>query len=253
MSLAQYVDLTKTLTQKEIKIRYKSNFLGYFWSLVNPLASATIIYLVIQVILRVEMENYVAFLIVGLFSWQWFYNYFVGSCTAFLSNSSLIKKCVFPRFVLPIALNLQDTFHNAISIPIILGFVGFHHLPIGPATLLGILTVIPAQFLLSLGFGLVLSSANLFLRDVERIAIILLNMMLYVSPILYPIALVPEPYRGLMWINPMTPVLEVWRGVFLDGVVRWSSVGAAYAYAAIAVMFGAWVYRRLSSRFAEAI
>jgi lipopolysaccharide transport system permease protein len=253
MSLAQYVDLTVTLTQKEIKIRYKSNFLGYFWSLVNPLASAIIIFLVIQVILRVEMENYVVFLIIGLFAWQWFNNYLVGSCAVFLSNASLIKKCVFPRFVLPIALDLQDTFHYAMSIPIVLGFVAYHHLPIGSATLLGILAVIPAQFLLLLGFGLILSSANLFLRDVERIVMILLNMMFYLSPVLYPIVLVPEPYRKLMWINPMTPILEAWRGVFLDGVVRWSSVGVAYAYAAIAVMLGVWAYRRLSSRFAEAI
>jgi lipopolysaccharide transport system permease protein len=253
MSLAQYVDLTVTLTQKEIKIRYKSNFLGYFWSLVNPLASAIVIFLVIQVILRVEMENYVVFLIIGLFAWQWLNNYLVGSCGVFLSNASFIKKCVFPRFVLPIALNLQDTFHYVMSIPIILGFVAYHHLPIGPTTLLGILTVIPAQFLLLLGFGLILSSANLFLRDVERIVMILLNMMFYLSPVLYPIVLVPEPYRKLLWINPMTPILEAWRGVFLDGVVRWSSVGVAYAWAAIAVMLGVYVYRRLSSRFAEAI
>jgi homopolymeric O-antigen transport system permease protein len=252
-SVAQYVDLTVTLTQKEIKIRYKNNFLGYFWSLVNPLASAMIIFLAIQVILHVEMENYVVFLITGLFAWQWFNNYLIGSCTVFLSNSSLIKKCLFPRFVLPIALNLQDTFHYAMSIPFILGFVIYHHLPIGPATLLGILAVMPAQFLLLLGFGLILSSANLFLRDIERIVMILLNMMFYVSPILYPIDLVPEPYRVLLWLNPMTSILEAWHGIFLDGTLRWNSIAVAYVYAAIALFFGILVYRSLSSRFAEAI
>jgi len=252
-SLAQYVDLTVTLTQKEIKIRYKNNFLGYFWSLVNPLASAIIIFLAIQVILHVKMDNYVVFLITGLFAWQWFNNYLVGSCTVFMSNSSLIKKCVFPRFVLPIALNLQDTFHYAMSIPFVLGLVAYHHLPIRPATLLGILTVIPAQFLLVLGFGLILSSANVFLRDIERIVMILLNMMFYLSPILYPVVLVPEPYRMLMWINPMTSVLEAWRGVFLDGAIHWNSIAVAYAYAVIAIISGACVYRWLSPRFAEAV
>jgi lipopolysaccharide transport system permease protein len=251
--LAQYVDLAATLTQKEIKIRYKNNFLGYFWSLVNPLASAIIIFLAIQVILRVEMENYVVFLITGLFAWQWFNNYLIGSCTVFLSNASLIKKCPFPRFVLPIALNLQDAFHYAMSIPFILAFVIYHHLPIGPGTLLGTVAVIPAQFLLLLGFGLILSSVNLFLRDVERIVMILLNMMFYVSPILYPIDLVPDPYKMLMWINPMTSVLEAWRGVYLEAAVRWDSIGVAYMYAAIALISGISVYRRLSSRFAEAI
>jgi homopolymeric O-antigen transport system permease protein len=253
MSLAQYIDLTVTLTQKEIKIRYKSNFLGYFWSITNPLASAIIIFLVIRVVLRVEIENYAVFLVAGLFAWQWFNNYLVGSCSVFLSNASLIKKCVFPRFVLPIALDLQDTLHYAMSIPIVLGFVAYHGLPIGAATLLGILAVIPAQFLLLLGFGLILSSANIFLRDVERIVMILLNIMFYLSPVLYPVVLVPKPYQKLMWLNPMTPILEAWHSVFLNGVVSWSTVGVAYVYAAIAVLLGVLVFRRLSPRFAEAI
>jgi lipopolysaccharide transport system permease protein len=252
-SFLRLVDLTVTLTQKEIKIRYKSNFLGYFWSLVNPIVSALIIYLAIQIILRVEMENYIAFLVTGLFAWQWFNNYLVGSCTVFLSNSSLIKKCVFPRAVLPIALNLQDTFHYAVSIPIIVGFVVYYHLPISIWTFVGIITILPGQFLLLLGLGLALSSTNLFLRDVERIVMILLNMMFYVSPVLYPIALVPETYRALIWMNPMTSVLEAWRGAFLHAAVDWNSIAAVYAYAAVAITCGTWVYRQLSPRFAEAV
>src|SRR5262245_35967754 len=252
-SLAQYVDPALTLTQKEIKIRYKSNLLGYFWSVANPLASAIIFYLAVQVFLRVEIENYIVFLIIGLFAWQWFSNYMVGSCTIFLSNGSLIKKSVFPRFVLPIALNLQDAFHYAMSVPVIFAFLVYHNIPIGPATVLGACVVIPAQFLLLLGFGFALSSINLFLRDVERILVILLNMMLFLSPVIYPIDRVPEPYQELIWMNPMTPIIEAWRGIFLREAIRWDHVGLAYVYAVIAMALGLWVYRRLSWRFAEVI
>jgi lipopolysaccharide transport system permease protein len=252
-SVAQYVDLILTLTQKEIKIRYKNNLLGYFWSLANPLASATIFYLAIQVFLRVEIEHYVVFLIVGLFAWQWFSNYLIGSCTIFLSNGSLIKKSVFPRFVMPIALDLQDAFHYAMSVPVIIGFLAYYHIPMGPVTLFGPLVVMPAQFLLLLGLGLALSSINLFLRDVERILIILLNMMFYLSPVIYPIDRVPAPYQKLIWINPMTPIIEAWRGIFFETAMRWNEIGLAYAYAFIAMTFGIYVYRRLSWRFAEVL
>jgi lipopolysaccharide transport system permease protein len=82
---------------------------------------------------------------------------------------------------------------------------------------------------------------------------ILLNMMFYVSPVLYPIALVPETYRVLIWMNPMTSALEAWRGVFLQGALDWNSIGVVYAYAALSTALGGWVYRRLSPRFAETV
>ena len=252
-SLARYVDLILTLTQKEIKIRYKSNVLGYFWSLANPLANAVVFYLAIQVFLRVEIDNYVIFLIIGLFAWQWFNNYLVGSCTIFLANASLIKKTVFPRFVLPVALNLQDAFHFAMSIPIIVGLLLYHNIPLHLGTLIGSFVVIPAQFMFLLGLGLVLSSVNLFLRDVERILMILLNMMFFLSPVIYPIDRVPEAYQKFVWMNPMTPIIEAWRGIFLEATVRWDYVGLAYMNAVIAMLLGTWAYRRLSWRFAEAL
>ena len=77
-SAVRYIDLVLTLTQKEIKVRYKSNLLGYFWSIANPLASAIVYYLAVQVFLRVQIDNYIVFLIVGLFSWQWFNNYLLS-------------------------------------------------------------------------------------------------------------------------------------------------------------------------------
>src|ERR1700736_131863 len=115
---AQYFDLILTLAQKEIKVRYKNNVLGYLWSLANPLASALVFYFAIQVVFKSSVPNYPLFLIIGLFTWQWFNNYLVGACGVFLANGSLIKKSVFPRSVLPIALNLQDAFHFMMSIPV---------------------------------------------------------------------------------------------------------------------------------------
>lgn len=252
-SLNQYLDLILTLAHKEVKVRYKNNVLGYLWSIANPLASALVFYFALQVIMRSNVENYVVFLIIGLFTWQWFSNYLMGTCGIFLANGSLIKKSVFPRFVLPVALDLQDTFHFVMSVPVTIGFMIAYHLPLGWTIIPGILIILPAQYLLLLGFGLAISSANLFFRDMERILGIGLNMMFYLSPVIYPIDRVPDQYRPFLHFNPMTSLIEAWRSLFMKSVIDWGNIGIAYLYAAVAMAIGIFVYRRLVHRFAEVI
>ena len=252
-SIAHYFELIMILAQKEVKVRYKNNVLGYFWSLANPLASALVFYFAMQVIFKSSISDYPLFLIIGLFTWQWFNNYLIGACGVFLLNASLIKKSVFPRSVLPIALDIQDTFHFAMSIPITLAFMYFYDLPFGLSIIAGAVLLIPAQFLLLLGIGLALSSINLFFRDMERILGIALNMLMYLSPVIFPIDRVPAPYGSWMQFNPMTPLIEAWRGVFLSNTLQWDNIELAYFNAAVALLVGTLVYRRLVHGFAEVI
>jgi lipopolysaccharide transport system permease protein len=252
-SVSRYFDLILTLAHKEVKVRYKNNVLGYLWSLANPLASALVFYFALQVIFRSSVPNYPLFLIIGLFTWQWFSNYLIGASNVFIANGSLIKKSVFPRSVLPIALDIQDAFHFVMSIPITICFMYFYDVPIGSSIVVGMLLLIPAQFFLLLGIGLAISSINLFFRDMERILTIALNMMMYLSPVIFPIERVPPPYNEWMTLNPMTPLIEAWRGVFLANEVQWGNIGLTYLYAAIALAIGTWVYRKLVHGFAEVI
>jgi lipopolysaccharide transport system permease protein len=252
-SVAHYFDLITILAHKEVKVRYKNNVLGYLWSLANPLAFALVFYFAMQIIFRSSIPDYPLFLIIGLFTWQWFSNYLIGACGIFIANASLIKKSIFPRSVLPIALNLQDTFHYAMSIPITLVFMYFYGVPFGLNILAGTLLLIPAQFFLLLGIGLAVSSINLFFRDMERILVIVLNLTMYLSPVIFPINRVPAPYGLWMQFNPMTPLIEAWRAVFLSNTLQWQNIRLAYLYAAVALLIGTLVYRRLVNRFAEVI
>lgn len=111
----------------------------------------------------------------------------------------------------------------------------------------------PAQFLFLLGIGLAVSSINLFFRDMERILAIGLNMMFYLSPVIFPIDRVPAPYSSAIYLNPMTPIIEAWRGMFLKNTLQWDNIGLAYLYAGIAMAIGIFVYRKLVYRFAEVI
>jgi len=122
-------DLLYELTKKELKVRYKSSVLGYFWSLLNPIAMAMIFYLAFKVVLNVRGRltstdwPFALFLITGLFPWQWFANS-VSACTnVYVSNASLIRKVSFNRELLPLATVMNDLIHFVISIPVILAFL----------------------------------------------------------------------------------------------------------------------------------
>src|SRR4030042_1176813 len=106
--IQHYIDLITILTQKEMKVRYKSTFFGYIWSIAHPLAFAFVFFMAFKVVMRIQMEGYAVFLIAGLFPWQWFSNSVNASPMVFLSNASIIKKVNFPRDIIPFAIVLQD-------------------------------------------------------------------------------------------------------------------------------------------------
>lgn len=110
-SLGYLWDLATVITQKELKVRYKSSFFGYLWSIANPLLFAMIYYFIFKLVMRVQIPNYTVFLITGLFPWQWFANSANNSLFSFISNSQIIKKTVFPRSVIPFSNVLMECLH----------------------------------------------------------------------------------------------------------------------------------------------
>ena len=107
----RYRDLISELLRKELRVRYKHLSLGYLWSLANPLAYATLYYIVFAMIMKVKTPNYPVFLIVSLFPWQWLNNSILVGPMTFYGNAGLIKKSMFPRFLIPLVVVLQDLIH----------------------------------------------------------------------------------------------------------------------------------------------
>ena len=169
MRYQQILDLIYILTLKEIKTKYKNNVLGYFWSLANPLAYATIFYFVFSIALRFNIENYALFLICALFPWQWISNSSVSSANVYLNNSSLIKKAVFPRYIIPVASCLQEGFHFLMTIPVILVFMLIYGVHIDKMLIIGVPLLMVIQYMMVLGLSLMIGTANVFFRDMAYI------------------------------------------------------------------------------------
>lgn len=253
MKLTQIRDLIYILTLKEIKTRYKNNVLGYFWSLANPLAYATIFYFAFGVIFRFKVENYALFLICGLFPWQWLSNSAVTSANIFLNNRNLIKKAIFPRYILPIASCLQEGFHFVMTIPVIMFFMLIYGVEIDTVLFLGVPLLIVAQFIMVVGLSLIIGTLNVFFRDINYMVQVFFQMLFYLTPILYPLSRIPEEYLGYMLLNPFTPIILCWKDLFLNGVLDLEYVARAMMNSSVCLFFGVMIYRKLSWKFAEAM
>lgn len=251
--LNRYVDIVLALTQKELRVRYKNYALGYLWSLAQPLAFAGVFYFAFKIVMRVSVENFVFFLLAGLFPWQWFSNSISQSPLFFLNNASIIKKVAFPRHAVVVSCILQDAIHFLFSIPIIaLVALSYGKYPTF-IWVVGVPVIMIIQMLFMVGAGLILGSINMFFRDLERLTALFMMLLFYFTPIVYSEAQIPARFHRYLFLNPAVSFTVAWRRLFMEGLLDFTALGWMLLHAGVVVIIGTILYRRLAPRFAEAI
>lgn len=252
-TLERVRDLLLILVEKEIKVRYKNSWLGYAWSIANPLFFAIVYCVAFGFVMRVQIPNYPLFLIAGLFPWQWIANSMNGAPLVFLANAILIKRVQFPRYVLVMATVLNDGLHFVLSIPIIAGFLFYYGLAPSWSWVVGIPILVVVQCLTVLGIALTIASLNLFFRDLDRLTSLLVTMLFFLTPIAYSGEMIPPEYRSIWYLNPVAPVVMSWQQLLLGGRLDWPLIGFSVVDAGAAIGLAAAVYAKLSPRFAEVV
>ena len=254
--LQHYWDLLYVITRKEIQVKYKGSLLGYLWSVAHPLALAVIFYYAFKIVIRLSVDPYPyqLFLICGLFPWQWFSNSVTASPFIFISNASIIKKVNFPRNIIPLATILNDMIHFILTIPVIVVFMIFHGYSPSLSWIYGIPLLLLIQLLGTYGVVMIIASFNLFLRDLERITVLLITFAFYLTPIIYPASKVPGQYRTFLFLlNPLASLLVSWRMLFLEGKTDPFHLSLSFTSALLIAVVGHLVFRKLSWKFAEVI
>lgn len=261
-------ELLVNLTLRELRSKYKRSVLGWAWSLANPLASMLIFTIVFAVFLKVEppvgnpsgLHNFALFLLCGLLPWNFFANSVSGSIGVIIGNASLVKKVYFPRSLLVFASVGSATVSFLIELAVLgvaLLIAGSFVLPWVPVLL--VLLAIMVVFVS--GVSLIFSAANVYLRDVQHLVGVALQVWFYATPVVYPISLVPEhlelagwsvPVRFLYGFNPLVRFVEAIRDTIYDR--RFPAFGDfSYLLAVSAFVFvaGLAVFSRLERRMAE--
>lgn len=252
-NLYNYRELLKSNVKKEIRGKYKGSFLGILWSFVNPLLQVAVYAIVFPYIMRIQTENYLIYLIIGIIPWTFFTTVINQGMITIRMNAGIIKKVYFPREILPISVALSGLINFLISCIIIVLFCLFGGVGITwHIVLLPFIAII--QFVLTLGIVFALSAINIYIKDTEYIIAFILNMLFYATPILYEAVLFPEKIRWILYLNPMTQVVLAYRDIFLYHQVPELS-GIIYLIIVTIIIFvlGLFIFRKLEKGFAEEV
>ena len=251
--LYQYRELLKTNVQKEIRGKYKGSFLGVLWSFLNPLLMVLVYALVFPYIMRTNVDNYLVYLITGVIPWNFFTTCITTGCNCVWINGGIIKKVYFPREILPISVVAAGLINFLISCVIILLFVLFGGIGFS-IQLLWLPLIAIIQSALSLGLLFILSAINVYVRDIEYLVGFLLNLLFYATPILYTADMFPESIRWVLYLNPMTTIIESYRNIFYyQQSPALTSLMIVFMVSFIILIIGYLIFKKLERGFAEEV
>jgi lipopolysaccharide transport system permease protein len=254
-----YRELLYFLVWRDIKVRYKQTLLGVVWVILQPLASMIIFSVLFGVLLQVDSGEvpYPVFAFAGLLPWSYFSQALTRSSTSVVNSSHLVTKIYFPRLVIPLSGILSSLVDFGIAFCVLAGLMVVYG--IVPTTSL---VVLPALILLAmvtaLGFGLWLSALNVRYRDVNYLVPFMIQIWMYLTPVVYGSDLIPERYRFLLSLNPMTGVVEGFRWALLGpsavgGYLSAPLIGISVAISLMVLVSGAFFFRSTEQLFADIV
>jgi lipopolysaccharide transport system permease protein len=243
--LHSYRVLIQILVVRDLKARYRGSTLGLLWTLLNPLLHMAIYALVFSVYIRNEMERYPAFLLCGILPWTWLSSALFMGTTAIIEGGSMLKKVFFPPQVLPTVTVIATFINFLLSLPLLFGVLLLFGVTFG-WSLLALPLVMIAQFALTLGLTLIISALSVRYRDIPPILGHVLMFWFFLTPIIYPVTSVPERFRTLLSLNPVTPFFVAYQEALLyNRLVSWEAFGAMLCLGAVALLVGVLVFERL--------
>ncbi|MEH1981779.1 ABC transporter permease [Nostoc sp.] len=256
-------DLLRTLVKRDLEARYKGSILGNLWPLLNQLSQLLIYTYVFSVVLKVKLslkslpENNFTFglwLFAGLLPWLAFSGGLMQSANSVVAQKNLVKKVVFPLELLPLVPILSTFIESSFGLIMLILFVAVNTHTLHP-TLALLPLVWLTQLLLTTGLGYLVSGLTVFLRDIPQTLAVVLNIWMYLTPIIYPASAIPEEWRSVVfWLNPMTAIVEVYRDLILVGKVEhWGEWGISSIIAFVMFCCGFYVYKRLRTAFADVL
>lgn len=249
-------ELLGFLTWRDIRVRYKQTVLGSLWAVLQPVVAMCVFTVFFHRVAGIAPEGdvpYPLWSFAGLLPWTLFSQSVIRSAASLVSNPELVTKVHFPRLIIPTAAVLSACFDFVLGFVVYLGFMVYYGRVPGPTVVflpLALLVVVAA----ALGVGLWLAAINVKYRDVRHVVPFLVQMWLFVSPVVYPSSAVGEGYRTLYSLNPMVGVIDGFRWCLLGigdgpGPAIWTSGGVTVAV----LVSGAYFFRRMEASFADVV
>ena len=247
-------ELLYFLTWRDVKVRYKQTSLGVAWAVLQPLLTMLIFTLFFGRLAGVPSDNvpYPIFAYAGLLPWTFFANAITNSGNSLVGSANLITKVYFPRMIIPGAAVAAGLVDFAIAFVILVFLMFYYGVAIGWGLLM-FLPLVLLTTLLAAGMGMWLSGLNVKYRDVRFALPFLIQLWMFVSPVIYPTSFLPAKFRWFLALNPMTGIIEGMRASLFGLPFSWTSLAISVGITLALLLYSSYSFRRMEKSFADIV
>ncbi|MBF1227972.1 ABC transporter permease [Haemophilus parainfluenzae] len=250
IELLHYKELLRQLVIKDIKLKYRRSYLGYIWSILNPLLMMTVLVIVFSQLFRFDIPNFAVYLLSGQVLFSFLSEATTMAVSSIVGNAPLLKKTYVPKYIFTISKvtsSLVNLLFSLVALVLVMIFtqVSFTW------NILWFPVVLLEVYVFSLGVSLILAATAVFFRDIQYLWGVFISIWMYLTPIIYPVSIISEEYRW--WydnLNPMYGYVTQFRDVVLNGnplPLEWLTQGFIVAFAFLFI--GYWVFKRKQNQF----
>jgi len=247
-------ELLLFLVWRDVKIRYKQTALGVAWAVIQPLFAMLVFSIFFSRLADPGPGGvpYSLFAFAGLLLWMFFANAITNSGNSVVANTNLVTKVYFPRLIIPLAPVLASLIDLAIGSAVLIGLMGYYRVAPGAGVLL-CPVLVGLVVVLAMGVGSLLAGLNVKYRDIRHALPFVVQLWMFLTPIIYPPSLVPDQWRWLLALNPMTGFVQGIRASLFNERLAWGEIGIALVVTMVVLAAALLVFRRAERDFADTI
>lgn len=254
--LLHYKELLGVFIWRNIKVRYKQTAIGVVWAVLQPFLTMVVFSVFFGRLAKVPSDGvpYPVFVFAGLLFWNLFSSSLTNASNSMVESSGMIQKIYFPRLILPLSAILTPMIDFAISFGVLLGVMAwFQYIPGWHGIVL--LPIFMGMTIFSvLGLGLWLCSLNVKYRDVRHALPFFIQILLFLTPVIYPVSIIPQKLQWIAYLNPMTGVITAARASILgNNSVDWTLLAISFIVSIGLLLFGLWYFKKTEQFFADII
>lgn len=256
----RYFDLIRELAITDFKLKYQGSVAGYLWSLAKPLMIFGVLYLVFNVFVKIgsTIPHYPLYLLLGVIMWTYFVETTSIGMRAVVDKGDMIRKVYFPRGVLVVSASISGFITLVLNLIVVFVFMLLNKLYFSPFAFLGFIALIIELYVLALGISFILSSLYVKYRDVGHIWDVLMQVLFYATPIIYPLSIVPMRYQKIIALSPITQIIQDARWLLItkqtitsSSLVSWPVWFVIVITPFMILLIGNYVFNKSAAKFAE--
>lgn len=247
-----YIDMIKSLVKRDLRGKYKGSVLGFLWTFINPLCQIIVYTVVFSVIVRTDLDKFYIYMITGMIPWLFFDMSLRQGSGCVRYQGEMIKKIYFPREVLPISCVTSNFVNMLFCFIIVFAVLFLSGVGVSIKALFFLPMVMMIEYVMALGFTLIVSAGTVYFKDLEHIVTVILMAWIYLTPILFSMEIIPESVLWLFKCNPMTPIIEAYHDI-----LYWKQMPAgnellySVVFAVVILIVGELAFIKLNDNFAE--